>query len=121
MFPLFLTGRTHHVKFNFTAVSNKKKSLHVFTKVFFFPIPPRGANQFQKPPPSLHSTRVYFNFVTPPPFPYFNEFQFCLHSQGELFFFHQTFPDENRRLKSSSSLSCKVNKLCIVLRIRLQD
>ena len=62
-----------------------KKGLHVFTKVFFS-IPPRGANQFQKPPPSLHSTRVYFNFVTPAPFPYFNEFQFCLHSQGELFF-----------------------------------
>ena len=62
-----------------------KKSPCVY-KSIFFSIPPRGANQFQKPPPSLHSTRVYFNFVTPAPFPYFNEFQFCLHSQGELFF-----------------------------------
>ena len=64
----------------------KKKSPCVYLQKYFFSIPPRGANQFQKPPSSLHSTRVYFNFVTPAPFPYFNEFQFCLHSQGELFF-----------------------------------
>ena len=98
----------------------KQKSLHVFTKVFFFYSSSR-CQSISKTSTVVAQYARLFQFCNPRSFPLFQRVSILFAQSRRTLFFHQTFPDENRRLKSSSSLSCKVNKLCIVLRIRLQD